>query len=61
MGAARDTDWIAIKKVIDRTYTPIIKAEGYDAYSDLVMQIDISMHGRCTGKCNDCGQKETIA
>ena len=26
-----------------------------------VRKIDISLHGRCTGKCNDCGRKETIA
>ena len=26
-----------------------------------VRKIDIALHGRCTGKCADCGQKEAIA
>jgi Fe2+ or Zn2+ uptake regulation protein len=26
-----------------------------------VRKIDIALHGRCTGKCSDCGRKEAIA
>jgi len=26
-----------------------------------VRKIDIALHGRCTGKCTDCGRKKAIA
>ena len=26
-----------------------------------VRKIDIALHGRCTGKCANCGRKEAIA
>ncbi|MDP6306456.1 MAG: Fur family transcriptional regulator [Verrucomicrobiota bacterium] len=26
-----------------------------------VRKIDIALHGRCTGKCSDCGRKEAVA
>ena len=27
----------------------------------VVRKIDIALHGRCTGKCSDCGRKEAVA
>ena len=26
-----------------------------------VRKIDIALHGRCTGKCSNCGRKEAVA